>query len=407
MPEFSENFLGDDGSPDEPFVPESELKKVKEYPREKRREKLSEFKKKLAEYKKEIASIEDILTSLVTLNPELEKEKLYEWVEFLSRYSPLPQAVKKTFFEAIEKYHQKHSVIKEIHKQFPDNEAFFQHLCGFKPQGKIEVVEGPINIHFRCYDIRDFTYLLIGGPSSAKNLSSAELSKKVELSKEIRGIRLAYCQIPEFSGLITAENASYINDPYRSKIIFQHEQRHVFNNLFTREIQEIKKNTDSFKDIANKVEKGELSDELVLGEEQSARHFFRIIRNKIYEEKYKDEILAYLTNKDITLDEIADLILKKEGEGGMYDFFKQVRKFAYYSLQHLEANEDKRNLVEVAIRAWHKVMEEEHQRIIKDALNAYKILLESGYSQSQAINLLSNESLPKWGKVAARLITNK
>ncbi len=52
-------------------------------------------------------------------------------------------------------------------------------------------------------------------------------------------------------------------------------------------------------------------------------------------------------------------------------------------------------------------MVKEHKSILVQAVNAFNILLESGYSKEIALTLLSNEPLEKWRKAAIRLVFEK
>ncbi len=103
------------------------------------------------------------------------------------------------------------------------------------------MIFGPISIlsiHFRCYDIRDFTLIRVDNPHTLKLLSSEEYEEKIKESRGIAGIRLASCVFPKTSWLNYSGEFEAGYDSKYSKEVFKHEERHIINVFFLRKTEE-------------------------------------------------------------------------------------------------------------------------------------------------------------------------
>ncbi len=102
----------------------------------------------------------------------------------------------------------------------------------------------------------------------------------------------------------------------------------------------------------NSIEELERATSINIREQAHAR-YLRRIRNLMYENTYKDEILAYLRGDRIAVDGILYKLLKKEKQGVSYDFFEQIYSRAINFIENLPSPE-KESFRDLFNRVWER-----------------------------------------------------
>src|SRR3989338_2838746 len=181
---------------------EGKLQSVRGASKNERHAKIAEFKHALVEYQVSWGTITKELIAVIQDDPDITQqefmEQFYRLAESRSMYSHPAQhladgkvdlnsetrIVERTF----EHYHQKHGVMKDLRKQYPDDALLFEHFFGSQPKGKIEIIEGLSHLHVRCWDPADYAAVFIYPGDDNKRI--AELSGGVMQQDYIRGISI-------------------------------------------------------------------------------------------------------------------------------------------------------------------------------------------------------------------------
>ena len=155
--------------PDEIFDPEKELSEIKTVPKEEKKKRLQEFKEKLAYQKEGLARTQEQLINVIRDNPDINWPELYgKALDLLTKYGANMQEDKVR--EILSRYHWRHLAVKEAREKFPDDDKLFEAIFGRPSRGKIEVMEGPVTLYFRCHNTNDYaliskqTFLEYRGP---------------------------------------------------------------------------------------------------------------------------------------------------------------------------------------------------------------------------------------------------
>lgn len=362
------------------FRPEKEIKEILKRPQEERPRALRRFKEKFTYQQAGLAEMQERLVRLIRSNPDIPIEKLsQEAVEFRNKYGFTYNQHLITK-KVLEKYVDKHQAVREIRKEYPDQNELFQALFGRPPHGKIEVVEGPMTLYFRCHDLEDYALIyseafLAGRELIVEDMESADMSGGVSI-----GTSLA----PGLEGAIIAEKAEGrpFSDPDAKRILI-HEEEHAIQRLFeeTRRresaLQELRKaGTDKERELLIK-------------------RYCRWLGEPA-EERAKNEILAYFKSGDSAM----DIFMNLTRINGLYDYNAEHREELPEFLAE-EIGEEHRPLIEKAVR---DVFSYEYSSLINRAIRAFATLREKliiyGYSPQEAaekaVLILNTKPLPKW-----------
>jgi hypothetical protein len=402
----------------EQFNPSQELENVRKAPKAERKEKLAEFKEDLARQQQGLAKVQELMIAVVRENPDMQLPELMEEVERLSVAVGMHDNQKRVAETVLQQYVEKHHAVREIRQQFQEDRELYHALFGLYPRGKIEIIEGPMTLYVRCYDLGDYTLI-----HSQKFLDTRNWSNEDEKQAKMSGgVSIGTSLIPGLGGTIIAENASKFgagnsvlhtdgtseqrygfdhaseNEKQRSRAIHEHEEQHAIKRLFAEPIRKIKFN----------------GPEGYFSTDEDREKYFRWLRDT-GEEHARDEILAYF--KDGTPGETAvSFLMKPEHEGGLYDYFAGERKEAVDLMRgnqdpvtYLLAGdqgfsmEEKINLLKIL----HKVFTEEYEQLLKEGVAACERLVASGWSKDRVIGLLIHEPLSNWKNVVGRLLKAK
>jgi len=421
--------------PGEIFDPVKEMHKILNQPSlEEQKKAYQEYLKKLIYQKQGLARMQEELIMHIRINPDIDKDKLLEIFDQWGEKYGFTSSQREITEFILNKYEEKHQAIKKIREIFPDNNLLVKHLFGVPAFGKIEVIEGPMHLYFKCHKFSDF--LRIYYFVSRNKIILSDDSEIDEKTREEAHHVTAFCCSPR-SGLnfdldldlkfklaysLIVENSSEIraND---SKRIYKHEEQHAINYLFSilpLEMQNKMKYFPEDRLIKQQEMLNSLKDKKDTGFLEFLESYFRDKRRD-WEEQIKDEIIANMTDIKAT----PNMIWKKLVESSVYDYFK----FINYMDQSGNLITLKQKLIEECLqigkdagiinqqnyskyqqlieKVSHKILDLEWKELIHDGLEAFQSLLDNGYSREQAIALLVQEPLYQWKIKSKRLVENK
>jgi len=360
--------------PDEVFDPERELAEIKTAPKEEKKQKLQEFKEKLAYQKEGLARTQEELTNTIRENPDIIWKELYgKALDLLIKYGADTEENTLKTEKVLARYWWRHKHIKEAREQFPDENLLFEAVFGQLPRGKIEIMEGPITLYFRCHNLKD--YALISKQTFLKNRGPSFSERKS--AKAEGGVSISTSLVPDLQGTIIAERArSKFND--NQKKIYTHEEQHAIKRLFNeRPVREM----TSYKTGGSLVE------------------WLRGGRELLAELSVKDEILAYMKEGRWDANDVFNILTKSGKKGGLYDYLTKEKSEIMAIHSKGKSRDEKKELIKTV----KQIFETEYYKLIKDGIRSFQDLTDNGYTKEQTIALLNVEPLSKWSKVVKRL----
>ena len=379
----------------EEFVPEEVLVKIKEAPKEERRERVTDFKKRLALQKESLAKMQETMIARIKESPDMPIEELKAIAQDFSQKNDINTEQLNRTNEVLDRYVARHKLIKETREKYPDDRELFKALYGKYPDGKINVVVNPLTISIRCYNLHDYAFIRYEGWQNNNFHPTEEQLSRVMPSGGGTDIP---CLIPELESLIIVENPQAVDGKEELlETIHSHEEQHIMNRLFGKE-KSIEKIYTTSEEMREKLSKTKTEDKAM----NLFTKGFRFERRK-KERETKEELLAYFKSGD-NLESVARML--KGNNSGQYNYFEKYLKPDF--VNHLVVNlygEKYRTPIEKGLK---QVFETEYHQLIDRAINAFKYLLRDGkYSREQAIAILMQEPLNRWAKVTERILKAK
>lgn len=158
---------------------------------------------------------------------------LYELVESVSKMYNFPAKVMAGYREALQTILAQRDSIAEVCEEYGHDPAVLYEACfGRKPLGKVEIQQGPITLHFRCFDKNDFTFLLVGSFDKSGNLLHDPRSSKHMLGLSLPTVKLKALEGGSVtaervgSNQVSQEHGPQVKDLSVSEGIRKHEQAH-------------------------------------------------------------------------------------------------------------------------------------------------------------------------------------
>lgn len=401
--------------PKEIFVPEEGIERISKTGSRGRREALSEWKEKYAEQKETLASFQEEMIGRIRQNPDMHLDN-FRFIKERTNELGLTPLQKETILSIFNSYAEKHNEVAAVRKENPDDSELFEELFKAKPKGKIEIVEGPMTLYFRCYELEDYAVIhsqsfLSGNKVSEHDIKSANMSQ---------GCSISTAPIKGLEGCIIAENRFLMNKSFQAVEGFPkvyssarnewidkeaakedidaesektriHEEQHAIKQLFSETL--LRRNTFT-ELLAAKTEKDQ---EIWLS------NYLRYVRQIIAEPRVKDEILAFFKEDSSPKDTYKNLVRSKK-EGGLYDYLEVDESRMPSTFHYLLKLESFKKLYS---DTRDKIFREEYHALIENSIRNTVFLKKNGYTKEQVIGLLINEPLSKWAKVIGRLVEGK
>jgi len=120
---------------------------------------LEKYKEELIKQKEGIAEIQTDLENQIRENPDLSQEELMKTVLAKAPKYKLSENQLALFQETLNKYVERHRAVRETRKKYPHDKELFRACFGKKPEGFVEVIEQPANLHFRCDNLADYAWI--------------------------------------------------------------------------------------------------------------------------------------------------------------------------------------------------------------------------------------------------------
>jgi len=376
----------------QPFDPKVELEKLKKCPRKTKTEKLAEYKNELIKQKEGIAEIQMDLEKQIRENPDLNQEELMKTV--------LAKAPLALFQETLNKYVERHQAVRKARKKYPRDKKLFKACFGKEPEGFVEIMERPANLHFRCDNLADYAWiykLKFLEPKQKQNITMSDIKS----ANKTGGFLLARdCLLPSLNCAISVERAGLqTTDRLKSEKIIKHEEQHSIYKLYKE--QQIR---NSIERILTEPEiRKKINQEL--GDKKSPKilvDYLRTIRED-FENFAKNEILAFYKSGDLFFEAIDYLLMPK----GLFDYFYQNKKYIQKILQNRLTPETVERHKKEIERILKQVFVDEYHQELFDNVYAIRALEKMGKSRNEIIYLLITEPLSRWGKLVERIKTAK
>jgi hypothetical protein len=385
------------------FKPEEELleirKKIKEAPIEEqsklRRELIADWKEKFINQRLGIAEIQKEIEEKIYENPEITFEELLKIVKNLGRKYQLNEKQYQNFEKAIKIYLEKHQLIKKtietFKKYYKENwkEELFKNIFSNYPLGKIELDILPMNIVFKCYDLRDFATTFLGKPQIIENL------------ERIGGCLPRRIKNKKLKDLIVSVNLSFRKPEEKSvKGTIFHEERHTLTEKILEEIFPVKET--EFKIDREEIEKNPERKNLII-QESIFNYLENLRKNFIQEDLLKQEILSYLMG-EATIEEIRDYLFTHP----KYDFLKEISNVLLNEIK--EGLKDlyhplHQRVFEILLKRERAVYFNEVKKIL-EVVEKLDKMPDFKNNRRKLVNFLSVEPLSKWQRLA-KILENK
>jgi hypothetical protein len=365
------------------FEPEQEVEAILASPSKKRPAMMREYKQKFLEQRVKLMEIERMLSEQIIKNPDKTKEQLINSIAGMK--GKLSAKQQEAVDNALDLYIRQHAAIRSIvgeskkKKWFGrgekvDAKKLYAELFGRRPKGKINVIIGPMSIHFRTTNPKDY-YLDQTGPM--KNESMKDYFGKVPRSQ---GVFLSAFPYPGLEDAITLENGAIIKKGYSlfkrkevRKQVYIHESQHVFNALIRKSL--LKSHLDSQPRAYSGEENSEKSD--------SGAMAINNLMDSNIEERISDEISAFF-KEGYSTKQIRNMFLNK------YSAYNYGSEYRFGS----------KNIYDDHFK-------KEYVLMVENAIVAFKDLLKAGYSMDECQAFLNFEPLPKWPKAVDRMLERK
>lgn len=380
------------------FNPEDELIQIKSSSPKERRKKLIEYKEKLAYQQEGLAKIQEQIIEEIRNNPDILFDELYSKVimEGALNYGLITNQV-DIIIDTFSDYKSKHEAVRSSRQLYPSNQDLYKAVFGVEPKGGVDIIEGPMTLYFKCFDVED--YARIHSQSFLQNKDLTE--EDVTVAKRSGGVSINTSLIPELTGTLIAENSS-VTSPEGSSKILVHEEQHAIKRLFW---DERNRRVQDWYSIAEAKTANEFENLLTISN--------RFERETTAENRAKDEILAYFKDNTRNQIQIYSLLTLPEEQGGLYDYLKHLK--SSHGTEEIEwLNKNIRDESERQLRSnlfWKNnkmVFVDEYNKMLKDGINtAFNLRFKGSYTTEEVIAILIKEPLSKWPKVSKRLLQVK
>lgn len=375
---------------------------------------LEKFQEKLVWQKEGIGKCIEKIYNAVIENPEINFIDYFKIRNtFASEYLLTRNQLDK-FDLAFSLYRKRHDVVNSYFKNYPDNDSLFEACFGDRPRGEIEVIKGPMFIHFRCLNMDDYTFLYSINSNdgdrkkvSVLDIDRADQSGGIAFTRSFRNSDLSGCLSVERGGLHVTENNIFGEEHTgfieygveEQNFIRDHEWQHLFNALFEPAENEL--DTDV---ILRNFEKNTSISIKEANTELIYRFAYNMRRRNI-DPLARDEILAYIKN-GLEL----PIVLYTMLDSKIYDYRNLANNENWVQkmvevMSEVYENPNSSTKIEKS-DIWKqvdRVFGERYKKDLKIWIDAVKMLEEKGFTRDQVVNLLYQEPVNSWINLARRV----
>ncbi len=176
--------------------------------------------------KQQLASFFVSIRAIITDNPDIDRESLSQLVNPFVEKNRFSADVVNRLYGYIDHYIYQHQRVENIRSTNPDLSHLCNDIFGFIPNGKVEVIYGPISVHLRFYAEEDFINAYLWDKDHS--------TENIQHANTVMGAAMSEVMTPTYSKLITLENMLHTQDP-DDYSVFYHEQEHQFFHHFVEE----------------------------------------------------------------------------------------------------------------------------------------------------------------------------
>lgn len=377
------------------FNPQQELQDLKKLTGSEKKESLILFKEKLLEQRRGLVHVHTAVIEAIRKNPNLTFEDIeYDLGYLKDKYRISDDVWRERVESVVREYQKKHRAVKEIRESHPDDRELFLTLFGAFPKGNVEIIQGSVTLMVRCH-LEDYALINSGAFLENQKVSSNDVHR----ARLSGGVSLSGALQEDLRGTIIVEKFAVVPRWSRkSRAIYAHEEQHAIHRLFQQKLR-----NEMADSLLHKINRKEARGDLSVHE--MLKITFETERLRA-ENSAADEILAYIRDQrfaDILsvvsgtqYSNIFYLLIKKESEGGLYDYFHgfTLPKEPWFEEMSDEVKEEMRT----------QIFEKDYQKHLWLGLSAVRSLRGAGYSIDDVIALLTYEPLAKWPKVVRRFL---
>ena len=368
-----QNQLRDNPSIDGIFSPQAELVRIRNLPKDEKKEALDKFKEDLATQREALASCRVFIERCIEFNHNAPREKLIGLIEKFSVQYGFTDEQKQISERLVDGYYTNRKKVLEIRERLPENRDLVNGLTGinFDKTSEFDVSTGPMSVDISC-----------DGFDAGRIFQN---SKDVLVSLPYGGFAAKSQQEDVMFIILNKSKLSRWSSWENPKYVLPHEQEHQKNRLF-REI---------FDKQADPWEENSIFSQYELEQDPKLKQgllesYFRLKRQEAFQHA-KDEIIA----------------MKKDKRQHTYEIFSRQDDSPYDYLSYIRNWEDKKNDL-----SWRemsqKVLVDEYRNTIESAVESFDNLVKQGdYTREEVIAMFADKPLPEWSKTTKRLLEQK
>lgn len=363
---------------------------------------MEDFKRKLKIFRENLAKAQLDFENLLRNNLDKDSSWLeQEMLHILQKYSV--QSQEEVFFLAENRFYNVHRYCKETaaeyQEKFGENweNELFKKLFGRWPLGAIKIETMPVNLYFRIFNRRDYILANQGEEENAQNNFLGLQSTGASLNREM--------PLAQLNNTILLENSSLNLSSAEHNAIVVHEEEHAIHKFYPS-LAMIKYESGL---VGSAFLEGEVSfDQFYKAMERRTR-----LLSLIWEKSAKSEVLAFLKDRRLTLEEAEENILWSELyhyldiNGQIEHVFRSIAEHGVMIKTkdengYLDQQEVEEEITKALKNGWNMYQ----LRINKAVLAADELIKEyikqDGEEKGlmRALRLLSQEPLNKWWRLA-------
>lgn len=386
---FSESGNSERSDTAKQFSPKEELARIRKFPSKERREAVHAWKELYTMQMEGIAAIQELIISAIRRDPDISYDQIEGLITPYKKAFQLNPDQWRKIAEIIFEYENKHKAVRHVKKEIKDPEKIFNYVFSRSPQGRVDVIEGPMTLYFRCYDLNDYAYIYSQAFMNGRDVTKEEL----EIAQKSGGVSVPSSFRPDLQGTLIAENSAS-QEEWWSKLTHTHEEQHAIKRLFF----ESRRTPGAWAILPTQ----ELISSSPAERGYILARYFHWLREGA-EMQVKDELLAYLKEGGHAPKKIYDILTEQKMDGGLYEYNppEDINQKANDIISSI--GEQYRH--EVLLIAY-GVLRKEYHRLIRNGIDSF-LLLEQGYGTESALSFCINEPLAKWPKIARRLLEQK
>jgi len=370
-------------APGEIFNPESEIAGILSAKTGDRPARLAEFREKLAYQLDGLAEAEIEIIRMIREDPDISRDELFRAAKAIGSRYGMDKRQKYTMKDALTEYAAKHKAVKKLRVEFPDDKDLFERLFGYRPKGEVGIISDPSTFYIKCHNAEDYA-------SVCRNAGEEENGGEGSLA-----VSVLAPGAPEL-GVVAAENMKEVEAKFdegsaeqKTQKLHMHEEQHVVTEMLEKRSRLPAKK--AFEALA-------VTHQDAPEYERLLDRYLRVAWRTAADTDAKSEILSYF-KEGRTIDEIYKELSLGEGGGGIYDML-DLPCGKERVLSELGEREPK----EMLERSIERIYGTEYKETFNGAFDALRHFEDAGYPREKTIALLVHEPLPRWGKLADRVL---